>query len=206
MDLGVMKAQEFRNMCLFFVPIIIDCIPSSFKKEIQLWLHIWFMIRSCIIPNCEFEHVANHEIDHSWQQFYKLFEETHGKTNCTYSIHVVASHLLDIRGKQPLTERSSFSFDNFFSEICSMYHPGTVSSLKQILQNCYMKRILQRHYCTSVIKYLPKPNKPTRECNHLVYVYNEGKYSIYSIITPHYQMQKYYLCNCLLYTSPSPRD
>ena len=107
LDLGVMKAQEYRNVILFFTPIIIKCIPQIYKKEIQLWLHLWFMIRACTLPNDEFEQVNDNAIEESCHQFYKMYEEMYGPKNCTYSIHVVASHLLKIRGQVPLTERLS---------------------------------------------------------------------------------------------------
>ena len=36
-----------------------------------------------------------------------------------------------------------------------MFRPGTTSPLKQILQNCYMKRLLQTHVCTAPIYFSP---------------------------------------------------
>ena len=39
LDLAVMKAQEFRNLILFFTPLILKCIPTTFNKETQLWIH-----------------------------------------------------------------------------------------------------------------------------------------------------------------------
>ena len=205
LDLGVMKAQEYRNCILFFVPIIMKCIPVMYKKEIKLWLLLWFMIRSCVIPNTEFQSINVNNVNESCINFYKLFEELFGPKNCTYSVHVVTSHLLQIRGTSPLPSRSAFPFESFFGEVRSMFRPGTVSPLKQILKNCIMKRLLQTHNCSSPIVYQSyKPN--TRESNEIVYIYTD-KYYIYNIISP--KTNQKFLCNpqgTFKYTDPLVPD
>ena len=113
-----------------------------------------------------------------------------GEINCSYSIHVVISHILLIRGENPLTFRSAFKFENFFGEIRNLFKPGTVSQLKQIIQNCYVKRILEHHICKKTTFFAPekktKPGlkfNPGKENNHLIYVFNEDKTtSMYSIV------------------------
>ena len=56
LDFGVLKAQEFRNLSLFFFPIIIQCINQT-AKERRLWLLLTYMIRSCIIPDLSLIHI-----------------------------------------------------------------------------------------------------------------------------------------------------
>ena len=147
LDYGVMKAVEFRNALIFFFPIILSCIQDEFTKEKELWLHLVFMIRGCLIPNDEYQNVNTSHIESACEKFYFLFEELFGQNNCSYSIHVVPSHLLQMRGDEPLTARSAFKFETFFSEMRHLFHPGTASSAKQILQNCYAKRLLEFHHC-----------------------------------------------------------
>ena len=154
LDFGVMKAAEFRNLILFFYPVVLNCIEDEFPKEKELWLHLVFMIRSCVLPNEEFELVETAAIESACKKFYSLFEELFGQINCSYSIHIVPSHLLLIRGNQPLTHRSAFKFENFFAEMRNLFHAGTVSPLKQILQNCYVKRILEHHVCEKKLSLL----------------------------------------------------
>ena len=57
LDFGVFKASEFRNIILFFFVIVLDCIEDEYKEEKKLWLHLAFMVRACVIPNCEFQKV-----------------------------------------------------------------------------------------------------------------------------------------------------
>ena len=103
LDTGVYKALEYKNVLCFFFPIIVLNIPEQFKKERQLWLSLVFVIRSCVLTNEEFEHVCKATIVSACELFYNLFFELFGQRNCCYSIHVVSSHMLKMRGNVPLT-------------------------------------------------------------------------------------------------------
>lgn len=141
------------------------------------------MIRSCIIPNNEFRNIDNNVVESACKNFYKLYEKCYGNINCTYSIHVVASHLLLMKGNRPLTYKSAFKFESFFSEMRELFHAGSISPLKQILQNCYIKRLLEYHVCEKTTFFKPENKKnPGKENNHLVYIFDENqKFTFYSI-------------------------
>ena len=185
LDFGVMKASEFRNIILFFFIIVLDCIEDEFEDDKRVWLHLVFMVRACVLPNNEFCKIDKVLVESACKKFYTLYEQLYGQVNCVYSIHVV-SHLLHIRGDQPLTYKSAFKFESFFAEMKHLYHPGTVSSLKQILQNCCMKRMLEYHHCQKEIFYCPKKKNnrnPGKENNSVIYTAKEqNPLCIYSII------------------------
>lgn len=190
LDFTVYKAEEFRNLVLFFFPLVIKCIDPVHVDEIKLWYLIAFIIRSCVIPNTEFRTIPDREIKNACDNSYRLYQKLYGKTNCTFSVHVMFSHLLLIRGSQPLTFRSAFKFESFFSEMKDMYAPGTVSTIKQILQNCYMKRAMENHKCEKTIffdkKKVPvegKPFLPGLENNYLIYITDEdNQHHFYQIV------------------------
>ena len=188
LDVGVMKASEYRNIIIFYFPIVINCIEETAEDERRVWLHLAFMIRACVIPNEEFNNIDPKLIESACNKLYILYEELYGAINCSYSIHVVLSHILKIRGNRPLTFKSAFKFESFYGEMRQMFKPRTVSPLKQILQNCYVKRRLEPHHCEKTLylapKKTPKPGvkfNPGKESNHLVYVFKDKKYEIYSI-------------------------
>ena len=133
------------------------------------------MIRSCVLPNEEFRKIDKELVNHACENFYKLYEELYGQINCTYSIHTASSHLLRIKGSRPLTYKSAFKFESFFSELRNLFHPGTVSPLKQILQNCFMKRMLKYHICEKKLYLSPEKNKSGKENNSLIYTYGEDE-------------------------------
>ena len=185
LDFAVMKATEFRNLLIFFFPVVLKCIETKFVKERKLWLQLAFVIRACVISNEEFHVISQATIAGLALDFYKHYEKIYGPSNCTYSIHIVCSHILQIRGNEPLTARSAFIFENFYAEMKNLFCPGTLSPLKQILRNCIMKRQLQTHCCSNPIKYseMPPLNKRNigKENNHSIYVLNDGKHCLYSI-------------------------
>ena len=188
LDFGVMKAAEFRNILIFFFPIVLNCIEDEFQEEKQLWLYLVYIIRACIIPNEEFTQIMKEDVETACRKFYTLFEKTYGVQNCSYSIHILPSHMLQIRGNMPLTHRSAFKFENFYSEMKNLFKPGTVSTMKQIVQNSLMKRILEHHKCEKTTYFCPekkpKPGvkfNPPKENNSLIYVYQNHSFHMYSI-------------------------
>ena len=181
LDFGVIKAQEFRNIILFFFVIVLQCIPDDFPQEKKIWLQIAFVMRSCVIPNKEFEKISTNVISNTAMSFYKNFESVYGKKNCSYSIHVFPSHVLQIRGDQPLTSRSAFKYENFYSEMKNLFQPGTIAPAKQVLQNCYMKRQLEQHNCEKSIFF--DVQKRGKEDNSLIYyVDDNAEYQFFRII------------------------
>ena len=137
------------------------------------------MLRACIIPSEEFAQVTLDVVNDCCDKFYKLYEEIFGMENCSYYVHVFLSHLLEIRTHGPLTETSAFKFESFYGEIRRSFVPGTISPLKQILKNIYLKRYLKNHQCKDNI-FLSNYDTPL-ESNKFVYTYNERQHHIYQI-------------------------
>ena len=156
-------------------------IPEQHKKERQLWLALVFMIRGCIVPNEEFENVNKARIASACELFYNLYFELFGQRNCTYSVHVLSSHLFKIRGHVPLTERSAFPFESFYSEMKNLFRAGTSTPLKQILKNTYMKRLTEHHVCEKTIYYKEQKTNNTLENNSLIYTWTNNKHELYII-------------------------
>ena len=179
LDFAVMKGQEFRNLILFFFPIIIACIEKP-AGERRLWLLFSYMIRACAIPNDEFQNVSPTDIKYCYENFYELYETLFGQRNYSYNTHIVFSHIEEIRQDEPLTENSAFIFENFYGEMRRSFTPGVVSPLKQIMQKIYLKRNLQKHTCTSLIKY--SNYETALESNMYIYTFYQNNYFLYRII------------------------
>ena len=180
LDFAVFKGQEFRNISLLFFKAIINCIEEKYDEERAIWLLLSFVLRACIIPDPEFEYVDQNIIKICCNEFYKLYERNFGLNNCTYSLHVLASHLLELRKKGPLTETSAFIFESFYGELRNSFCPGTNSPLKQTFQNIYLKRMLSFHSCEAPIALC---NHDTAlECNTIVYTYEQNNYEFHKIV------------------------
>ena len=177
LDFSVFKGQEYRNLLLFFWPLIIDCLESDVEKII--WMNLVYMIRASVIPSEEFSAIPIETVQECCKTFYRLFEEVHGITNCTYNLHVLCCHLLEIRTHGPLTETSAFKFESFYGEVRRSFVPGTGSPLKQILKKITLKRNISKHFCKSNIS-ITNYNTPM-EWNNLIYCYKNNQYLIYQV-------------------------
>lgn len=178
LDLAVLKAQELRNILLMYFPLVTQCLGNH-EKEIKVWEMLAFMIRACVLPQDEYENVNINQIKYCQKHFYQCYEQLYGAKNCTFSIHTVSSHVLDMRSLGPLTETSAFPFESFYSELRRAFVPGTVSVVKQMFQSVLLKRILSHHVCEETI-FLKEKDTPL-ECNSLIYVYENKKHIIYKI-------------------------
>ena len=179
LDFAVMKGQEFRNVILFFVPVVINCIEDD-AKERKVWLLLFYMIRACIIPQREFTVIdlnVFHDICH---QFYVLYEKLFGFLNCSYNTHIVGCHLMDMRFHGPLTLTSAYGFEAFYGEIRQSFTPGTQSTLKQCFQKIYMKRSLSYHCCENSIFF--NDHETPLENDTLIYIYQDGTHKMYKIL------------------------
>ena len=178
LDFAVFKAEEFRNLILFFFPHVLACLEKN-DKERAIWLYLAFMLRSCVLPDNEYFNVNVQQIVSACTKFYKMYEQTFGQANCSYSIHVLCCHLLQIRQLGPLTETSAFKFESFYGEMRNCFTPGTPSTLKQIFENVLLKRALCPHYCEKsphITNY-----DTSMQCNSLVYTYINDKVNMYKV-------------------------
>lgn len=178
LDFSVLKGVEFRNLTLFFFPLIIECIEEG-EGERELWLYLSYMIRACIIPSPEFRYVDLEVIDTCCKKFYKLYEALFGYSNCTYNTHVVLSHLIEIRCNGPLTETSTFPFESFYGEMKNCFVAGTGSPLKQIFKKILLKRSLAHHCCNIPIHF--SDHETSLENDTLIYVWQNNIHNMYVI-------------------------
>ena len=136
-------------------------------------------MRASVLSNQEFDQLNKDFIKSCSHKFYKYYEAVYGKINCSYSIHTFASHILQIRGDSPLTQKSAFRYESFYSEVRNLFQAGTQSPTKQIIKNCLMKRCLEGHSCERKIHYDVEKNG--KENNHLIYTIENNKYNFFSI-------------------------
>ena len=180
LDFAVMKGQEFRNLILFYFPLVLMCIEEG-EKERNVWLLLAYMVRLCILPNNEYEQVDPEVLKTCGQEFYVLYEQLFHARNCTYNTHMVAVHLPQIRIHGPLTVTSAFGFESFYGELRHSFVPGTTSPLKQIMQKVLLKRVIGHHCCKPSIFY--STNESGLETNCYIYTYSEFEYHFYKIIS-----------------------
>ena len=179
LDFSVMKGQEFRNIILFFFPIIVKIIED--KTEKKIWIYLAYMFRSCVLPTKEFQCVNINSITNACEQFYKLYDSFYGSINCTYNTHIIGSHLLEVRSHGPLTFTSAFVFENFYGELRRSFAPGTQSNLKQMFQKTLLKRALSHHQCENTIHI--SDHNTEQESNNMIYEFKDLSYHMYHVMS-----------------------
>ena len=178
LDFSVFKEAEFRNLAILYFPLVIECIEEG-HEERQLWLYMAYMIRSCLLPDKEYECIPNEVIEACLKKFYCLYEKLFGRLNCTYNTHVSSGHLTKIRRNGPLTSTSAFVFESFYGEMRNCFVPSTISPLKQIFQKVLLKRILEPHCCEIPIHFSAK--ETSLENDTIIYVWENNTRVIYKI-------------------------
>ena len=179
LDFKVMKGEEFRNLSLFFFPLILNSIPKQHGwNERKIWLFFSFQFRALVLPNDEFENVSSNEISNANEKFLILFEGVFGVSNASYNVHMIC-HLQQIRKRGPLTETSTFPHESYYGEMRNSYVTGTSSTGKQLLTNAYLKRQLPHTTCRKNLRFRAKETSKT--CDKYIYTYENGNYKFYVI-------------------------
>lgn len=203
LDLAVYKGQEYRNLVLFFFPIVLKCIEPN-QKERHMWLYLAYAVKSCVVPTEEFRPIPLRVIDFCTERFYSLYQSLFGVANCTYNTHIFGSHLIEMRFHGPLTLTSTYPFESFYGELRNAFVPGTVSDLKQMFSNVLMKRALANHKCKEDI-YISEKDTPM-ECNSIIYTFSNAEYNIFKVIAcedNEYLCHEIKLKNCTFPETPT---
>ena len=200
LDFAVLKGAEFRNLAIFFFPLIIECIEEG-EEERELWLCLAYMVRACIVPSEEFRYVNLNVVEMCSKKIYQIYEKLFGAVNCTYNSHIVFSHITEIRAHGPLTETSTFSFKSFYGELKNCYVPGTPSPLKQAFQKVLLKRAISHHCCQIPITYSNK--ETSRQNDTLIYVWKYNQHNMYKIVD---FMDDILICHKIIKTECSFED
>lgn len=91
------KAQEWRNLILWFFSLVIQSLdPITKRKERQLWVFVAFYIRAYVLSDDEFDCVEKSKLKVAQKQIYELFVHCFGEKNCSHNVHVF-SHLDKVR-------------------------------------------------------------------------------------------------------------
>ena len=189
LDITVYKAAEYRNLILFFFPLVLECIEEN-EGERKIWLYFAYIIRACVLPTEEFSRVNLDDIHDCAARLYTLYEKLFGAVNCSYNTHCVFSHITEIRAHGPLTLTSAFGFENFYGEMRNAFVPGTASPLKQILRKILLKRVLEPHSCAAPIHFAD--HNTSLENNTLIYCWERNTHCVYQIKEINDQQ---FLCN-----------
>lgn len=139
------KAEEYRNMLLFFFPCLLPHLES--KDERTLWLLLVFAVRAYVLPREEYKSIQRFiDVPTVVNRFYGLFHKLFKSKGCSYNIHVF-SHLPLLHQHGPLTSTSAFRFESFLAVLKDSFRVGTPNVTKQIFENLFLSMAVKKHSC-----------------------------------------------------------
>ena len=109
LDRANMKAEEWRNMIIFYFPALIKVLREV-NLEHKVLFYFVVLFRMILLPTEEFK-VPNRTIDIWKRAFYKSYQRAMGEANCVFNVHIFGAHADQFRSKGPATETSCFYFE-----------------------------------------------------------------------------------------------
>lgn len=177
MKLGVWKAEEFRNLILFFFPVVLELLEKMRDKaptrEVELakgcWTSLAVALRACCLSDEEFKFVSKDGVEQHQTNYIDCFRRLHVTPNyCTYNTHQVL-HLLTLRETGPLPENSAFPFEGSYNRLRRSFVAGTPNICKQMINHFFHRQALG-HACKRSISASEKQTDATDQS--VVYQFN----------------------------------
>ena len=175
LDISNYKASEFKYIMLAYYPIFWSVLT---EEENQLFSVLCFLIRALTLPDKYYSIIiTKYNVEEMAMMFCRQYEVMFSEGSMSYNMHAI-QHLPLVRNLGPLTDTSTFCFEDYFSELKRSFSPGTPSIGKQILNSFFFRRCQEKsHKCKKKILYNPSSSSSSDSI-----IYSNG--SFFSIRTP----------------------
>ncbi len=159
------KAEEFRNMIIFFFPIFIENLihhleqvrrtatsgsrRSSLvplKAAIKVWARLAYLLRAYYAPQVEYDHLHKGLLVEQASLTIRSFKTAFKEDCCTSNLHYLL-HLERIREAGHFSEISATPYESAFADVRRSYVPGTPGIPKQILSTMYLRLMKEHRHC-----------------------------------------------------------
>ncbi len=163
MDFKNWKGSEWRNLVLFYFPLVAEILRPGICRE--LWLEYCFLCRAYSVPDAYFDSLDKDKLKSMARNWYTRYFSAFGSLNMRYNVHLLA-HLERIRVHGAFPDISAFTFESSFSAGIRAQHIGTSSIGLQFMRHSFL-RPLKGHVCEKSISYTTKTTARRRD--NLVY-------------------------------------
>ncbi len=143
-----LKAEEYRNIWLFFFPIMLEQLTDKLARKV--WARLAFLMRAYYFPDREYAGLGKQYLKDMGSALLKSWIEAFGEANCTYNVHHVL-HLPTTREAGQFTDISAVPYESSFANVRRSFVAGTPDIPKQILETMYM-RLLKGQSCTKKVR------------------------------------------------------
>ena len=136
MDFKNYKGQEWRNLVLFYLPLVLDVMQPGLTRKI--WLGYCYLARAYSLPEYAFRRLNKRFLKSIATQWYHDYYRAFGGTNMRYNIHLLW-HLERIIVHGPFSEISAFPFEGSFSASNRAQKVGTSSIGLQSMTQSFLR-------------------------------------------------------------------
>ncbi len=175
-----LKSEEFRNICLFLFPSVLDAVTDSKSKKV--FAYMAYVGRLYYNSQEEFE---NHDSERRRVvrvRFLELIQEAFGRDIMGYNFHLL-THLEMLRAHGPLPETSAIPFEGSYSPLRKAFAPGTAGIPAQIMRGLLL-RLCKGHSCVKGLRVAPQSDSTRKRDDSLLYRYHatSSSYSFYRVV------------------------
>ncbi len=147
MDFKNYKGSEWRNIVLFYFPLVAQILRPGIRR--QLWLDFCFLARAFSIPDEYYNALNKNALKSVARSWYEHFSHAFGPLNMRYNVHLM-SHLFRIRVHGAFPDISAFPFEGSFASSARAQRVGTASCGLQSMRQSYL-RPMKGHVCKKKI-------------------------------------------------------
>lgn len=147
-----LKAENYRNLALFFFPVILEALQDTKAK--QIWARFCYIMRMSYGPTEELHQTPAKEREACQQKFHQTYLQYFGNGPASYNFHLL-THLFSLLVHGPLPERSAVAFESSFAIVRRSFRPGTRNVPKQIMEAMYL-RLAKGHTCEKLMTVKPQ--------------------------------------------------
>ncbi len=148
MDFKNWKCSEWRNLTLFFFPLVLRHLPRGIKR--QMWLEFCYICRAYNLDDESYAHLDAADLQKLTLKWYRNYHKEFTSNNMRYNVHLM-SHLDRIRVHGPFSEISAFPFEGSFAASSRAQRPGTSCVGMQAMRQSYL-RPREGHKCEKTIR------------------------------------------------------
>lgn len=146
-DVAHFKANEYRSMLLYYLPICLSGIlPMKYLKNFRLLSNSIYRLLQTKIPECQLE-----EIEIDLNQFVDGFQLLYGEKNMTLNVHLLKHTVYNVRMHGPLWTHSTFHFESY-NGILLGFVSGNTKILHQISTKYIVYNLLRKRRTKKITK------------------------------------------------------
>jgi hypothetical protein len=126
-EIGSYKAEEYRNLLLFFFPFILQSFENAgrrlYRPERQIFAALAYLVRAYVLPDREYAALDQEHLIATAETLLTHIEANYGMKVMSYNNHQIR-HFNLFRKRGNFAKRSAFPAEGMFAQVRRGFEPG----------------------------------------------------------------------------------